>query len=82
MVEINRNTNKEKCRRIPLWHRIMSETNGTINQIGGREISLYRLENGIIRKRFPDPRLHFALNCASLGCPRMPRQAFSGKNMM
>ena len=49
--------------------------------IGGRKISLYRLENSIIRKRFPDPRVHFALNCASLGCPRMPRQAFSGKNL-
>ena len=49
--------------------------------IGGRKISLYRLENSIIRKRFPDARVHFALNCASLGCPRMPRQAFSGKNL-
>ncbi len=49
--------------------------------IGGRKISLYRLENGIIRKRFSDPRVHFALNCASLGCPRMPRHAFSGKNL-
>jgi hypothetical protein len=48
---------------------------------GGRAISLYRLENSIIRKRFPDPRIHFALNCASLGCPRLPRQAFSGKNI-
>jgi hypothetical protein len=44
-------------------------------------MSLYHLENGIIRKRFPDPRGHFALNCTSLGCPRMPRQAFSGKNL-
>jgi hypothetical protein len=49
--------------------------------IGGRKISLYRLEKSVIRKRFPDPRVHFALNCASLGCPRMPRQAFSGKNL-
>ena len=49
--------------------------------IGGLKMSLYHLENGIVRKRFPDPRVHFALNCASLGCPRMPRQAFSGKNL-
>ena len=49
--------------------------------IGGRKISLYRLENSIIRRRFPDPRIHFALNCASLGCPRMPRRAFSGRNL-
>jgi len=30
-----------------------------------------------IRRRFRDPRVHFALNCASRGCPRLPRQAFS-----
>jgi hypothetical protein len=49
--------------------------------IGRRKMSLYHFENSIIRKRFPDPRVHFALNCASLGCPRMPRQVFTGKNL-
>lgn len=42
-----------------------------------RKASLYHLENGVIRKRFPDPRIHFALNCASIGYPRLPREAFS-----
>lgn len=45
---------------------------------GGQTTSLYYLENRVIRKRFNDPRIHFALNCAALGCPRLPRQAFSG----
>jgi hypothetical protein len=45
---------------------------------GGKTTSLYYLENQIIRKRFGDPRIHFAVNCASLGCPRLPRQSFSG----
>lgn len=35
----------------------------------------------VIRKRFPDPRVHFALNCASAGCPRLPRQAFSAAHL-
>ncbi len=43
---------------------------------GGAKINLYDLEHEIIRKRFPDPCLHFAINCASAGCPRLPRQAF------
>ena len=43
---------------------------------GGLKINLYNLENEIIRKRFPDPRIHFAINCASGGCPRLPRTAF------
>ncbi len=44
--------------------------------LGGERMSLYQLENGIVRARFPEPRIHFALNCASIGCPRLPREAF------
>lgn len=43
---------------------------------GGEEISLYALENNIIRKQFNDPRFHFALNCASLSCPELPQIPF------
>ena len=32
-------------------------------------MSLYALENDLIRQRFSDPRIHFVLNCASGGCP-------------
>ena len=46
---------------------------------GGKSTSLYYLENQVIRKRFNDPRIHFAVNCASLGCPRLPRRSFSGE---
>jgi len=45
-------------------------------ELGGRKTNLYDLENGIVRERFDDPRIHFALNCASLGCPRLPAHAF------
>jgi Protein of unknown function, DUF547 len=48
---------------------------------GGHKSSLYHLENGVIRKRFSDPRIHFALNCASIGCPRLPREAFSAQHL-
>ena len=46
---------------------------------GGRTTSLYYLENSVVRKRFKDPRIHFALNCASMSCPRLPRKAFTGE---
>lgn len=49
-------------------------------QLGQHETSLYALEN-LIRERFSDPRVHFALNCASLGCPKLPRQAFTGEHL-
>jgi hypothetical protein len=48
---------------------------------GGKSTSLYYLENGVIRKRFNDPRIHFALNCAARGCPYLPREAFTGEQL-
>jgi hypothetical protein len=44
--------------------------------IGGRRISLLRLEQGIILRRFDDPRLHFALVSATRGAPRLSRDAY------
>lgn len=43
--------------------------------IGGERMSLYALENDVIRP-FGDERVHFALNCMSVGCPRLPRKPF------
>ena len=34
-----------------------------------KKISLNYIENEILRKEFQDPRIHFAIVCASLGCP-------------
>jgi hypothetical protein len=48
---------------------------------GGEKLNLYNLEKEVIRKRFPDPRIHFAINCASGGCPRLPRTAFRSENL-
>ena len=45
-----------------------------------QEMSLYSLENDIIRKE-GDPRVHVALNCMSVGCPRLPRQPFLGSEL-
>ena len=44
---------------------------------GGAKMNLYSLEHGVVRKRFRDSRVHFALNCASRGRPRLPRSAFA-----
>ncbi len=48
---------------------------------GGKEMNLYSLENSLIRERYKEPRIHFALNCASIGCPRLPRYAFEGDKL-
>ncbi len=49
---------------------------GKKHKIDGMKFNLRKLENKIIRAGFEDPRIHAALNCASRGCPRLPRQAF------
>jgi len=49
--------------------------------LGGETKSLYSVENSVIRRRFADPRVHFALSCASLGCPRLPRYAFTAEQL-
>jgi hypothetical protein len=48
-------------------------------EVGGVETNLKKLEDDVIRAGFEDPRIHAALNCASRGCPRLPRQAFTGE---
>lgn len=43
--------------------------------VGGERMSLYTLENSVIRP-LGDERVHFALNCMSVSCPRLPREPF------
>ena len=44
-------------------------------KVGGATISLYDYENKVIRA-LGDARIHVALNCMSVGCPRLPREPF------
>lgn len=43
--------------------------------VGGRPITLYDYENKVIRP-LGDPRIHVALNCMAVSCPRLPREPF------
>ncbi|WP_202962397.1 DUF547 domain-containing protein [Congregibacter litoralis] len=47
----------------------------------GGIVSLDDIEHGMIREpgRFDDPRIHFAVNCASIGCPALRREAYRGE---
>ena len=50
--------------------------------VNGRELSLYDIENGIVRPLWPDdPRTHYALNCAALGCPNLAQTAYTADNI-
>jgi hypothetical protein len=50
-------------------------------QLDSESTSLKKLEDDTVRAEFGDPRIHAALNCASVSCPRLPRSAFSGDGL-
>lgn len=49
----------------------------------GREATLDGIEHETIRApgRFDDPRIHFAVNCASIGCPMLREEAYVGARL-
>jgi len=49
--------------------------------LGGKKISYKALEDKIIRERFHDPRIHFAINCASKSCPPLIAEAYLPENL-
>ncbi len=49
--------------------------------VEGRRLSLDEIENTVMRPTFRDPRVHYALNCASIGCPNLQRHAFQGATL-
>ncbi|MDA1099280.1 MAG: DUF547 domain-containing protein [Proteobacteria bacterium] len=50
-------------------------------QIEGEAISLNDMEHRILRPLWADPRIHYALNCASMGCPNLGTKAYVAQDM-
>src|SRR5439155_215026 len=48
---------------------------------GGRAVSLDDIEHEILRGQFAEPRIHFAINCGSNGCPPMRPAAYEGARL-
>lgn len=57
----------------PVW----KQTIGTINN---QPITLHRIEHDILRK-LDEPRIHFAIVCASMSCPTLHNKAYEAKNL-
>jgi len=49
--------------------------------IGGEKISLGDIEHKILRNEYKDPRIHFAINCASISCPPLGRRIIKGETL-
>lgn len=56
------------------WKRSLFEVNG-------RALTLDQIEHSILRVFWDEPRVHYALNCASIGCPNLAAQPYTGAKL-
>jgi hypothetical protein len=56
------------------WKKKIVKIRGTIT-------TLDHIEHDILRPEFKDPRVHFAINCASKGCPPLYQEPFAGSQL-
>lgn len=56
------------------WDRILATVNN-------HPLTLNNIEHDILRAIWHDPRFHYAVNCASLGCPNLAHVPYSGARL-
>ena len=49
-------------------------------KVAGRDLTLNNIEHGILRPIWRDNRIHYAVNCASYGCPNLCPTVFTAEN--
>ena len=52
----------------------------TLISINGLDLSLNDIEHRILRPQWKEPRIHFVVNCASIGCPDLPNRVLTARN--
>lgn len=74
------------------WLKSLIYPKNSIQQIGdqwsakrytlmGAKVSLEYIEHEMLRKDFTEPRLHVAINCASIGCPALLNEPFTANKL-
>lgn len=58
---------------LPVWQR-------TVGRIAGKDVSLDFIEHKILRT-MGEPRVHFAIVCASLSCPNLRQELYTAKKL-
>jgi hypothetical protein len=67
---------RPKILGIPNWLGFLEFFTRSNSIISGKKYSLNQIEHAILRPEFAEPRIHFALVCASVGCPLLRRGAY------
>ena len=67
---------RPKLLGIPNWLAFLRFFTKKVYTLNGQSLSLNNIEHDILRQQFLDPRIHFALVCASVGCPLLRAAAY------
>lgn len=73
----------ESIKDIKRWNIPFLNTPWTIKfiKLGGKKYNLDAIEHKILRKQFNEPRIHFAIVCASISCPRLLNEAYTADRL-
>ncbi len=66
---------------IPNWISFLLFFKKTVYTLNGRSLSMDGIEHGILRDRYSEPRMHFALVCVSQGCPLLRANAYQPEHL-
>jgi cellulose synthase/poly-beta-1,6-N-acetylglucosamine synthase-like glycosyltransferase len=64
-----------------VYHDVDEFWDGRRWTVAGRKVTLNEIEHEILRKKFKEPRIHFALNCASRSCPPLVSRLYRGDTL-
>lgn len=62
---------------MPNWFAFLRFFQRRAYRFANQTYSLAQIENDILRDRWHDPRIHFAIVCASIGCPLLRNEAYT-----
>ncbi|MCJ8168557.1 DUF547 domain-containing protein [Atopomonas sediminilitoris] len=66
-------------RKLGAWYAL-GPWDDEVVVVAGQGLTLNDIEHRILRPIWQDARIHYAVNCASLGCPNLASQAFTAEN--
>lgn len=70
----------ESIRDIKFGFLSFGPWNEKLLKVDGEDLSLNDIEHRILRPIWKDNRIHYAVNCASVGCPNLATQAYTPAN--
>lgn len=77
-----RNPGKGSIRRMGSGFFSFGPWDDELLTVAGQALTLNDIEHRILRPIWGDRRIHYAVNCASLGCPNLRRDAYTAGNVM